>query len=198
MRLLKDYLNELSQEPSRYKDYCDYHEHGFKEHLKQYFIVRECDGKPSIVNLNPVGDFKPCLQEAIWFCATNYFNVLKARVIGHKFGRLLMNRYLQERGVPEYDCSKGPLSYPLEEFGLLITKEGCPEIFDMFVNCLKENVMYQWEDISIWLRFRHKCRGMAQLGEFFESCVMHVEHPEVSLGLDEKNFEISDLFVHHD
>lgn len=34
-----------------------------------------------------------------------------------------MNRYLQERGVPEYDCSKGPLSYPLEEFGLLLRSE---------------------------------------------------------------------------
>jgi len=147
--LLNEIWNRLpkSEEPM---DFDDYLEENYLDDFEAYFYGyyrgndQNCAG---VVFIAEEPEYPPDIDSAVNFCVANYFDILKARVIGFSYGCKAMQKYLKDQKIPEMDCSKGSVSWPLKKFGLIPPKEYAQQ----FLETVNKYADFFWKDVESWI-----------------------------------------------
>lgn len=146
-------LNEIwntlpkSEEPMCFEDYME-ENYGldFEAYFHGYYEGSDEDCAGVVFTADNPG-YPPDVDSALNFCVGNYFNILKARVIGFIFGWKTMGNFLMDEDIPEMDCSKGSVAHPLNKFGLIPPKEYAQQ----FLDTINKHADLIWKDVESWV-----------------------------------------------
>lgn len=163
-------LNEvilIMKQENKFPAFSNYEEYlhlQYREDFEKYFSpYYHGDEKYAggVVDVSPDNTLPNSYAEALMFCVANYFKILEARVIGFLFGYKKMVQFLKEFDIQEMHCSKGPVSFPLEDFGLIPPQECKAE----FIELINRAAPIHWAEVKMWLAQKRQggIHGVKQL-----------------------------------
>lgn len=150
LKNINEIINDLSKNASMCDGYEEYYKFLFQEHFDKYcgeHSKGDADSPAGVIDRNGGADFDLCYQEAVWFCAANYFRILESRVVGYVLGTEKMHDFFREMKFVEMDCSKGPINYILDKFGLKLSASQ----HKLFAETLKREAQFHWKELEKWL-----------------------------------------------